>query len=113
MQYIEKDNYVMKREEVVTPTQTAIVETFYDQLYHTDLTYEPSTKIVRATVYDYKNILQTGYTMPITFNYDGQQITVTPINGSAEITFNSTVPGEHVVKTVNPSIRNGEVTIIV
>lgn len=87
-----------------------IVE-YKDEIYHTELHYVSGS--VYATVYNYLDELQTSYPEPIIFEYEGSQVTTTPINGVATIDFSTTVSGEHVVKTVNEGIRNGEVIIVV
>jgi hypothetical protein len=106
---ILQNGQVLEVIEVSTGTQTATIEKHYDMIYHTVLEY--TTGQVKATVYNYLNELQTGFTDSITFDYDGSQVTVVPVNGVATIDFTSAVPGDHVVKTVNPNIRNGEVII--
>lgn len=68
---------------------------------------------VTATVYNYLDGIQTDYTEPIIFEYEGSQISSTPVNGVTSIDFTSSVTGEHIVKTVNPNMRNGEVKIVV
>lgn len=105
------DNHVFRVHEIVTPTQQVIVKTFYDLLYHTDLTYDPARGKVRAEVRDYQGNPVPTFTDPITFELDKQTITVNPVNGIAEIDFSTELPGEYTIRTVNPSIRNGEVTI--
>lgn len=87
-----------------------IVE-YKDEIYHTVLHYDSGN--VYATVYNYLEELQTNYPEPIIFEYEGSQVSTMPIDGVATIDFLTTVAGEHVVKTVNEGIRNGEVIIVV
>lgn len=79
--------------------------------YHIDVTYDALNQKVRATVYDHLNQLMTTYANSIIFEYEGQQIIVSPVSGVAEIDFVSEVPGDHVVRTVNNKVRNGQVII--
>jgi hypothetical protein len=109
--YIFVENYVMTQEEIKTDTQTAIVKTYYDAIYHTKLVYE-NGKVI-ATIYNYLDEMQVGYSDSIVFEYMGDFIEVVPVNGVASIDFTSTAPGEHIVKTANSKIRNGEVLIVV
>lgn len=111
MMYLQQGNRVYYRQEIQTKSQMVVQETFYDMTYHTELSY--SNGKVTATIYNYLNELQGNYSDSITFDYDGTTVTVTPVNGVATIDFTSTVPGEHIVKTVNPNMRNGEVKIYV
>lgn len=94
-----------KRQE--HPDGSFIVEAWYE--HKTELAFN-NGKVI-ASIYNYLDEIQTDYTDPITFDYDGSQITAIPVNGVSSIDFTSTVTGEHVVKTVNPNMRNGEVTI--
>lgn len=89
----------------------AVIKKFYDMLLHTELSYDAVSQTVIATIYDYQNVQQSTYANQITFDYDGQQITVPATNGQAGITFTSTVAGDHVIRTVNADMRNGEVTL--
>lgn len=110
LQIGENGYQVMNVEEINTGTQIAIVATHYDFIYHTRLTYDPGTKKVKAEVYNYLNEFQATFTGPITFEYEGAQVTVDAQAGVAEIDFTAP-PGEHLIKTANTTMRNGEVVI--
>ncbi len=76
--------------------------------FKTVLTY--SNNKVKAEYYNYLNELQD-YNSDIIFDLEGEQITIQAINGTAEIDFTSTFPGQYIVKTVNQDISNGSVII--
>jgi hypothetical protein len=90
------------------------------QGYYITLTADKSTitadgvdkAIVTASISNYDGTAATDYATGITFDVNGTQQTVIPVNGEASIEFNSSVAGSYVIKTVNDVIRNGEVTII-
>lgn len=113
MKYEILSDYVMEVNEVNTGAQIATIKTFHDMLYHTKLEHDSTNSKVKATVYNYLDELQTTYADTIIFEYEGSQVTATPIDGVATIDFSTTVSGEHTVKTVNTTIRNGEVIIVV
>lgn len=105
MYEIIETGQVLKVEEI----NGCVIKSHFDMVYHIVLEYVGGQ--VKATVCDYQDSLQGTFTDVITFDYDGSQVTSTPVNGVATIDFTSTVPGDHVVKTVNPNVRNGEVSI--
>jgi hypothetical protein len=116
--YKKLNDKVFEVRTITTETQSATEEREIKK-YHTKLTTDKTsiladgidTATITATVYNYLGELQTTFTDPIIFEYDGQQISVTPVNGVASIDFTSKVAGEYVVRTVNSNIRNGEVII--
>lgn len=97
-------NEVLQVQEMQTKTQTAIVKTFYDMLYHTKL--EINNK-VKASVYNYLNELQTDYVGNVIFDVDGTITEIPVSNGIAEID----VTAPCTIKTVNEGFRNSEITI--
>lgn len=109
------EHEVLQVEEVQTSSQIALIKSHHDMLYHSVLEHDTVNDKVIAKIYDYQNNLQTvptPYTETIIFEYEGEQIEVTTkADGTAEIDFVTEVPGQHIVKTVNPKIRNGEVAI--
>lgn len=115
-------NKVHNVEEIVTPNQTAIVRTFHDMLYHTEITVDkPSiasdgvnTATITATIKNYLGEVQTASTEPVVFEINGlQSDPIIPVNGAANITYQSTVPGVKTIKTVVPNYRNGEIEVTV
>jgi hypothetical protein len=114
---INENGYqVMKVKEVVTTKQTAIVKTHHDMVYVTDLSYDGVNKKVSASVFKWdestsQHTLDAAHATPIIFEYEGTQVESTPVDGVAIIDFVTDVAGEHIVKTVNEKMRNGEVII--
>lgn len=111
MEYIIKDKMVYKKETCNTGKQIAIVETYHDLLYHTKLTYDQANNKVYAAIHDFKDVLQASFAEPIIFELEGVKQEVVPIYGVAQIDFVSEVPGNYTIRTINPSMRNGEVVI--
>jgi hypothetical protein len=107
---------ILSVEEVATEKQTAIVKTHKGMVYVTDLSYDGVNKKVSASVLKWnestsQHTLDTAYAAPIIFEYEGTQVESTPVDGVAVIDFVTDVAGEHIVKTVNEKMRNGEVVI--
>lgn len=102
---------VLKVEEITTETQTAIVKSFYCYYYKTILLYDAVTKKVRATVYNHLDEIQSDFNEDIIFDYEGNKITITTVQGVATIDFNVTLSGEHTIKTANEMLDNGEVVV--
>lgn len=107
MRYEEEENRVYR----IIEFPNGFIKEGYGMILRTRLAYTGTQ--VTASIYNYLDEIQTNYAEPIIFDYEGSQITATPINGVASIDFTSTVVGEHIVRTVNPNMRNGEVKIIV
>jgi hypothetical protein len=92
---------------------------FHDQEYHTKLTTDKTsiladgvdTATITATVYNYLDEQQSTWTGDIVFELDGVTQKAATTNGVASITFNTTVNGKYIFKTVVGVIRNGEVVI--
>lgn len=98
--------------ETVYSDESKIKE-FHDLLYHVKVEHDSINNKIKATVYNHLNEVQTDYANPIIFEYDGSQVTATPLNGVATIDFTSVVPGLHVIKTAIVGIRNSEVSVSV
>lgn len=79
--------------------------------YRTELTYDSTHQKVNATIYNYDGTEATTYTSPVTFAYDGNTVSVTPVNGVATIDFQVSAPGSHVVTTQIPKSQNGSVAV--
>jgi hypothetical protein len=61
---------------------------------------------ITVTIYNYLDQLATNFITNIIFEIDGTQKTVTPVDGKASITFNTSVAGTFVIKTVNDEVLN-------
>lgn len=104
---------VFRVTEISTSLQNAVVKEFHDYFFKVKLTYASEKKEVIASVFNYLDEPQTDFEELIIFEYDGHTIEAKAVKGTATITFEATVSGNHVIKTVNPRMRNGEVTIVV
>lgn len=102
---------VLKVEKIVTSKQTAIVKTHYDFIFNSKLFYDSVKKKITAEVWDWQGKFRPDFQGNLIFDYEGQQIIIPVADGKAEIDFDVTIPGTHVVRTVNEGIRNGEVII--
>lgn len=110
---------VYNREEVITPTQTAIVETFHDYVTHIRLSSDKQTilpngidkAVVTAKLYNYEGLYQVGSNQSVTFSIDGAEQTMSLIDGQAYVEITSDVVGELVIRCDAPSVRGGEVVI--
>lgn len=119
MEYIEKGSFVYKKEEVVTKTQTAIVETFHDNIFNIGLNADKAviiadgvnTATITATIYNYLEEPQI-QNIDIIFELDGQEQIVTAVDGVASITFNTEVAGEYTFTANVPNYRSGEVKVV-
>ena len=100
--------HVYSKEEVQTQTQVAMVTTYVGLAYKTVLEY--LTGKVTARYLDYNNN-PVDYNGEIIFEFEGEQYAVQAVNGVAEIPFVVVDAGTYVVRTANPDIENGEVTI--
>lgn len=109
MKFIEGMN-VYNKEEINTQTQVATVTTYVCPAYHTKLGFDEAGGFVRARYLDYDGN-PVDYNGEITFEFEDEQLVVQAVNGVAEIPFAVVDPGSYVVKTANPDITNGEVTI--
>lgn len=109
MKFIE-GMHVYNKEEVRTQTQVAMVTTYVCPAYQTVLEFDEAGGFVRARYLDYEGNL-VDYNGEITFEFEGEQQSAQAVNGVAEIPFFVVDPGSYVVRTVNPDIANGEVTI--
>lgn len=107
MKFID-DMHVYNKEEIQTKTQVATVTTYVGLAYKTVLEY--LTGKVTARYLDYENN-PVDYNGEIIFEFEGEQQAVQAVNGVAEIPFEVIDSGVYVVKTANPDIENGEVTI--
>lgn len=105
--------------EVVTEKQTATKTVFFDQEFHIKMTTDKTTILadatdiatITATVYNYLDEPQD-YTSDVIFEVNGEQQTVTAVNGVAEITFATELTGEYEIKTIIPNFRNGSVKVV-
>lgn len=100
--------HVYNREEIQTQTQVATVTTYLGLAYKTVLKYLDDKVISRYLDYEGNPV---DYNGEIIFEFDGEQQTAQAVNGVAEIPFDVIDSGVYVVKTANPDIENGEVTI--
>ena len=107
MKFIE-GMFIKNKENVVTPNQIAIVITTVGWAYKTDLKHLNGK--VTARYVDYEGNL-VDYNGEIIFEFDGEQQAVQAVNGVAEIPFVVVDSGTYIVRTANPDIENGEVTI--
>lgn len=106
---IIKDGHVFESKEVKTATQIATVTTYLCPQFKTALTYVLGK--VTAEYQDYSGSKQITYDGEIIFEFEGEQQIVHAVAGMAEIPFVAVDAGTYVVRTVNPDIANGEVTI--
>lgn len=119
MEYVKNDNQIMTREYITTPTQTAVVDTFYDLEFHTELSVSKSdikvndTVQIKATIYNYLNKIQKSYSETIIFELDGQHQEIVPINGTATIEFSSAISGTYIIRTINDGFRNAIMEVAV
>ena len=102
--------HVYNKEQVQTKTQVAMVTTYLCPAYQTVLGFDEAGGVVRASYLDYEGN-PVDYNSTITFEFEGEQLVVQAVNGVAEIPFFVVDAGTYVVRTVNPDITNGEVTI--
>lgn len=109
MKFIE-GRHVYNKEEIQTKTQVAMVTTYVCPAYQTVLGFDEAGGVVRARYLDYEDN-PVDYNGTITFEFEGEQLVVQAVNGVAEIPFVMVDAGTYVVRTVNPDITNGEVTI--
>jgi hypothetical protein len=109
MKFIE-GMHVYNKEEVKTKTQVAQVTTYVGPAYKTVLTHDPVAGTIRAEYLDYEGN-PVDFNGEVIFEFDGEQQAVQTINGVAEIPFIVVDSGTYVVRTANPDIENGEVTI--
>lgn len=100
--------YVYNKEEVQTKTQVALVTTYVGLAYKTVLEYLSDK--VTARYIDHEGT-PVDYNGKIIFEFEGEQQAVQAVNGVAEIPFVVVDPGTYIVRTVNPDVENGEVTI--
>ena len=107
MKFIE-GMHVYNREEIQTKTQVATVTTYFGLAYKTVLEYLADKVIAHYLDYEGNPV---DYNGEIIFEFDGEQQTVQAVNGVAEIPFVVVDAGTYVVRTANPDIENGEVTI--
>jgi len=103
-----KHNYLYEQYDVITQTQTATILETIGYAYKIKLEYTPEKVI--ALYLDYENN-PIDYNGEIIFEFEGEQQTVQAVNGVAEIPFVVVDAGTYVVRTANPDIENGEVTI--
>ena len=99
---------VYNKDEAQTKTQVATVITYVGLAYKTVLEY--LTGKVTARYLDYENN-PVDFNGEIIFEFEGEQQTVQAVYGVAEIPFVVVDSGTYVVRTANPDIENGEVTI--
>lgn len=109
MKYID-GFHLYEREEIKTESQVATIIKYVDLAYKIILNYDDIGKTIKAFYLDYENN-PIDYNGEITFEFEGEQQTVQAVNGVAEIPFVVVDSGTYVVRTVNPDIENGEVTI--
>lgn len=76
--------------------------------YRTEL--ERSADDVIATIKDYTGAVATSFSDQVVFEYNGDQVSVTPSAGVATLEFIVELPGTYSVKTANANVENGEVT---
>jgi len=101
--------YVYDNHAVVTSNQTANVEEQIGVAFKIELSYSNSK--VTAVYKNYLNEVETDFNGEIMFEFAGEKLSVLAVNGIAEIDFTITDSGTYIVKTVNPEVENGEVTI--
>lgn len=109
MKFIE-GMHVYNKEEVQTKAQLAMVTVYVCPAYQTVLGYDDVGQVVKARYLDYEGN-PVDYNGEIIFEFEGEQLTVQAVNGVAEIPFVVVDAGTYVVRTANPDIENGEVTI--
>lgn len=100
--------HVYNKDEVQTKTQLSTVITYVGLAYKTVLEYLADKVIARYLDYEGNPV---DYNGEIIFEFDGEQQTAQAVNGVAEIPFEVVDAGTYVVRTANPDIENGEVTI--
>ena len=103
-----KGMYVYNQEEVQTQTQLATVITCVGLAYKTVLEYLADKVTSRYLDYEGNPV---DYNGEMIFEFEGEQQAVQAVNGFAEIPFVVVDSGTYVVRTANPDIENGEVTI--
>jgi hypothetical protein len=114
------ENQALVVEHVQTTTQKAIVKTYYDQEFHTKLSVDKLTILadgidkatITAEVYNYLDEVQTVWTGDIVFVLDGIEQIVSTTNGTASITFSTSVAGEYMIRTNIPNFRQGEIKVV-
>lgn len=109
MKYID-GMHVYNREEIQTQSQVATITTYVCPAYQTILGYNEVDQVVRASYIDYSGN-PVDYNGEIIFEFAGEQQVVQAVNGLVEIPFEVVDAGVYVVRTVNPDVTNGEVTI--
>lgn len=109
MKFIE-GRHVYNKEEIQTKTQVAMVTTYVCPAYQTVLGFDGAGGFVRARYLDYEGN-PVDYNGEIIFEFEGEQQSAQAVNGVAEIPFAVVDPGSYMVRTANPDITNGEVTI--
>lgn len=100
--------HVYNKEKVQTKAQVAMVTTYVGLAYKTVLEYFADKVTARYLDYEGNPV---DYNGEIIFEFEGEQQTAQAVNGVAEIPFEVVNSGTYVVRTVNPDIENGEVTI--
>lgn len=109
MKYID-GMHVYNREEIQTQSQVATITTYVCPAYQTVLGFDEAGGFVRARYLDYEGN-PVDYNGEIIFEFEGEQLVAKAVNGVAEIPFVVVDAGTYVVRTANPDIENGEVTI--
>lgn len=108
---IIKGQYLFLREIFDTSSQkNVIVETSQGYAYKILLEYDKLNNIISAK-YLYYDDNPVDYNGEVIFEFEGEQQTVQAVNGVAEIPFVVVDSGTYVVRTANPDVENGEVTI--
>ncbi len=105
MRYEEEQNRVYR----IIDFPNGYVKEGFGMIMRVQMEYNENK--VKATVVNYLNQVKEDFSGPVIFEYEGIQIESIPSNGVAVIEFDSTIPGEHIVKTVNPNMENSEVII--
>jgi hypothetical protein len=102
-----KDNYILQSEEIQTANQTATVESYFDMILHSELSFNGGK--VTATIFDYLNQPNV-YNGVVIFENDGSTVEAQAVNGVASIDFTAPAGTQHTVRTINADMRNGEVS---
>lgn len=114
---LEIDGFeVLKIEEVVTATQTAIIKTHYDFLKHTEIIVPEQCIVgeqvqIKVICKDYLGTVLASETTPIIVEVSGVQQSLNPINGEILFPFSSELTGDFAISTAMISWRNDSKTI--
>jgi len=120
MNLVIVENEVLNEFEIETKTNVQITREHYDMVYHIKL--ETDKEIVSADgtdsatifaeIYNYLDEPQISWVGDIIFELDGEQQVVPTTNGKAQITFDTSVAGEYIIKTNIPNLRNELIKVV-